>query len=106
MEWFVSTTAVSQKLGAANRGATVHAQGIEALLELAGRDPSTAPDARRRALVLAEAGKSRLLSEQLSRGELPPPPDVDPALLSRERSLLDAIHALDAAALAAHAIAR
>jgi hypothetical protein len=97
---FVATASIAQKLAVADRGASLHAEGIEALLEFAARDPAAAPDARRRAFVLSEAGKSRVLSEQLGRADLACPPNIAPTLLTRERALLDAIRALDAVALA------
>jgi CHAT domain-containing protein len=98
--WFVAVP-VPQKLGSSRRGAAVHAVGVEALLDLAAREPGVAVDARRRAFVLAEAAKSRVLTEQLSHADLPVPPDVSRRLAKRERSLLAALAALDTATLAA-----
>jgi tetratricopeptide (TPR) repeat protein len=52
---------------------------------------------------IAENAKSVALTSQLSRGALPPPQDISPELLSRERAVLDSLTSLDATDLAAFA---
>jgi hypothetical protein len=98
--WFAAAP-VAQKFGAGSQGQAVHAVAVEALLALAGHDADAAPDAVRRAAVLAEATKSRVLTEQLSRTGLPAPPGVRKRLANREQVLITEIAALDTAALAA-----
>jgi tetratricopeptide (TPR) repeat protein len=64
-------------------------------LELARRSPGRASESRRAALEVCEAGKSRVLSEALGRGELPVPRSVPVALAQRERELLAEVSTLD-----------
>ena len=55
----------------------------------------------RNAMWGAEGTKSRLLSELMGRGELPAPPGVAADQMSRERTLLEVLRALDTAELVA-----
>jgi hypothetical protein len=73
---------------------------ILALVELAQLQGADSAPTRRRALEVAEAAKSRMLTELLSRGELPVPPTIDASDAALERRLLDELNELDRAELA------
>ncbi|MFF3377785.1 CHAT domain-containing protein [Streptomyces sp. NPDC002680] len=98
----VMVTPMVQKVGQSHLGGDLHAIAVEAHLAQAVSGVRAAPDSLRRAFVLAEAAKSRLLTEQLSRSDLPVPHAVPKRLARGERSLLGQLAALDTAGLAAH----
>jgi hypothetical protein len=75
---------------------------VGAHLELARVRPHEAASAHRRAMEIAEAGKSRLLTELLGRANLPAPPDIPPELVEREQKLMEDLTNLDAVELAAY----
>ena len=102
-EWESSFAAapVSQKLGVSSQGAELHELAVDALLEIAHQDSRYQDEVHAEAFRLAEAGKARLLTEQMGRGEVAIRPDVSGRLVKRERSLLAELVALDTAALAA-----
>jgi tetratricopeptide (TPR) repeat protein len=99
-----SQVPVSYKLGqqreAAGEGTDQRLLG--AYLTLAEAEPEKAPSWLRRAMVVAEASKARMLTELVGRANLPAPPGVAPDLVRRERELLAELSALDASELAAY----
>jgi tetratricopeptide (TPR) repeat protein len=95
-----SATPVAYKIAQQAEWSEVASLLVDRQLELAERAPEDATQARRRALVVAEGRKSRLLSEAMSRGDIPPPGDVAAGVLARERALLGQLAALDGVALA------
>ena len=96
---FVATP-VAYKLAHQARRARVGPVLVDRYLELAERAPDEADEALRRALVVVEARKSRLMAEAMSRGEIPAPGGVDDDLLAQERELLGRLTSIDAVALA------
>ncbi len=97
-----STLPASFKVGSARRHAAIPRRLVAQHMELArlAVDPSVAEPHLRRAWEVAEASKSRILADYLTRGQLPGPPDVPEALLEREQALLDTLARLDAAGFA------
>ena len=87
------------QLGRQDEAARVTTPLVEALLVRAELGGTTRAD-RRRALEVAEAGKSRLLADMLARGDLPAPAAVSQAEKAREQSLLEELAALDRLELA------
>lgn len=102
-DWAASFAAapIAQKLGIAATGAELYELAVDALLELADRDPAAEAWAHGRAFELAEAAKSRLLAERLGHADVLAPRGVPKRLIERERSLLAELVNLDTAALAA-----
>ena len=70
---------------------------MRAYLTRAAENEGMAVADRRRAMEIAEAGKSRVLTESLSRQSLPLPPNVPPELAAREAALLNELTAIDLA---------
>jgi CHAT domain-containing protein len=90
---------VNYKLGQLHKWIEVHRMIVLAYLEQAEADPPKAIMAKQRAMVLAEGGKSRLLTESVGRAELKAPPVVS-KYARRERQLVAELTALDNAELA------
>jgi hypothetical protein len=68
---------------------------VDAYCEMSRRSPGESAEALRRAMVVAEGAKSRLLAQSLARKPLPAPPGVEPVILARERNLLETVAAID-----------
>ena len=126
-EWeaFFANSSVAQKLGASRSTGQLYAFAVDAYLELARiaekadpadmksgfrtgvggmtviSPPVSVTGAHDRAFLMAETAKARLLTEQLSRGELTAPPRVPQRLLQRERALIAELTEIDTAAIAA-----
>jgi hypothetical protein len=88
-------SSIEDRLGERTEWSRLHDDLIRDHLALAAARPKVAPERRRRAMVVAEAAKARLLGQALARGELPAPPGADPAELQRERELLEQLRHLD-----------
>jgi CHAT domain len=86
---------IEDRLGERIEWSRLHDDLVRDHLALAAARPEVAPERRRRAMVVAEAAKARLLGQALARGELPAPPGADPAELQRERELLEQLRRLD-----------
>ncbi len=71
-------------------------------LQRAALDTAQADEALRRAMVVAEGEKSRVLSELVARGDLPAPSVAAAELVARERELLADLAAAEAAELAGY----
>ena len=99
IDTFVATP-VAYKLAHQAEWAHVGPVLVDRYLALAERAPNEADEALRRALLVVEARKSRILAEAMSRGEIPSPRGVDAGLLARERDLLGQLSSIDAVALA------
>ena len=91
-DFFVAAS-VGAQIGLQQEWAGLYARAVEACLQ-AGHTPQ--------ALAVAEGSKSRLLTALLSRGDLPAPSTIPPALVRQERGLAGRLNDLDAAALARH----
>ncbi|TCM33825.1 CHAT domain-containing protein [Kribbella sp. VKM Ac-2568] len=78
---------VPYKRGQQSVWSSTYRRLVAALLTRAEARPEAAAECRRRALVVAESAKSRLLSDLVGRDWLPAPAAVEP-LLERERELL------------------
>jgi CHAT domain-containing protein/tetratricopeptide (TPR) repeat protein len=89
---------VTYKLGAARANRPISHELVAAHLNIARaeRDEAASRSHRRRAWEIAEGAKSRVLSDYITRAELPSPPGVASALIERERDLLDELQRLDA----------
>lgn len=89
---------IAFKLGSLRAYESVPDQLIRAHLQAAELDQSEAHT--RRAWEVAEAAKARLLSELITYGHVPPPPDIPRRLVGTEQQLLEGLTQLTAAALA------
>jgi tetratricopeptide (TPR) repeat protein len=79
--------------------ARVNERLVKSHIDRATAVPEDAEAALRRAFVVAEASKSRLLTELIGRGYVPPPPGVPERLARREWDLIDQLTSLDTADL-------
>jgi tetratricopeptide (TPR) repeat protein len=93
---------VAYQLGQQHWEAEVAADLVTAYLEQARRYHSRTPSAYRRALEVAEGSKSRLLTQLVGRGLLPPPTGLPPDIAAREHRLLAELTTLDTQELATH----
>jgi tetratricopeptide (TPR) repeat protein len=93
-----ATLPMDFKLGSARRHANVPQRLLAAHLDAAQIERAGEGSRLhlRRAWEVAEGAKSRILTDYLTRVELPVPPGVPDALASRERSLLNRLQRLDA----------
>jgi CHAT domain-containing protein len=73
---------------------------VDAYLDLAASDAGHAAEMQRRAFVVAEGRKSRILAESAARSDLPAPSGVSADLVKREATLLRRLTNMDAVALA------
>jgi tetratricopeptide (TPR) repeat protein len=94
------TLSTTYKAGQQDLWSALYARLATGLVQLAQVSPAEADACHRRALVVAESAKSRLLADLVGRGELavpplPAPPDVE--LAARERDLVEQLTALDTA---------
>jgi hypothetical protein len=88
-------SSIEDRLGERIEWSRLHDDLVRDHLALAAATPEVAPERRRRAMVVAEAAKARLLGQALARGDLPAPPGADPTELQRERELLEQLRRLD-----------
>lgn len=86
---------VTYRLFQQTQWASVYKRLVEGLVVLAQADPDDENALLRRAMVIAEGAKSRLLSEILGQGSLPAPPGIERHLVKRERELVAQLSALD-----------
>ena len=93
---------VVYQLGQQRQGVNIAAALVPAYLEQAARHPPSAQLDFRRALEVAEGGKSRLLTQLVGRGPLPLPTELSPSVAAREQQLLADLTALDTWELATH----
>ena len=96
--------AVDYKLGqeTASVGLGIAERAVAAYLVLADLAVTGREQMLRNAMVVAEGTKARLITDLIGRGNLPPPAGVPAELAAREHALLDALRAIDTAAVAAH----
>ncbi len=90
---------VPYKLGQQRLWVTLYARLVSELLAWGETAPERSREARQRAMVVAESGKSRVLTDLIGRGDLPAPPAVE-VLVPRERELMALLMAMDSQALA------
>ena len=90
---------VLYSVGQQQRWSTLYTHLVTAYLELAHNEPTSTPGAHRRSLEIAEAHKSRLLTELVSRSDQPLPPGISSEQASREKDLLAKLTLLDTAEL-------
>ena len=81
----------------------VYSLAIACMLLRATADAEAAPEMRRQAMVAAELGKGRLLTEQVGRGDVPALAVVPAETVVRERMLVDRLVAHDTEELAGFA---
>ena len=93
---------VAYKLGQQRHWAGLYDSLVSAHLHRAESGLAEAVAARRRAMEVVEGSKSRLLTELLSRGDLPAPSAIPQEQAARERELLEALTILDTAELEMH----
>jgi len=98
LEGRMADSPVAYKLGQQEGFARVHADLVSVCLLKADAADSGAPEMRRRAMVVTEGTKSRVLTGLVSRG-LPPPPGVPPEEARREGSLFTELCGIDEAGL-------
>lgn len=94
------TLSTTYKAGQQDLWSALYARLATGLVQLAQASPAEADACHRRALVVAESAKSRLLADLVGRGELaiptlPAPDTVE--LTARERQLVEQLTALDTA---------
>jgi tetratricopeptide (TPR) repeat protein len=95
------TLSTTYKVGQQDLWSALYARLATGLVQLAQANPADADACHRRALVVAESAKSRLLADLVGRGELaiPPLPALQgiAELATRERQLVVELTALDTA---------
>lgn len=99
LQGFFGLISAVEKLGTKNSFFSLDGLLIAAYHELSELEPSLAPSFNIRALEIAEASKSRWLSEQIGRGNIIPPPSIPTNELAMEQALVAKISELDSGAL-------
>ena len=101
MQSALVTLPATYKAGQQDISSALYARLATGLVQLAQADPAEADASHRRALVVAESAKSRLLADLVGRGELaiPPLPTLPglAELADRERQLVAELTELDTA---------